>query len=168
MAHPNESLINALRETARRLALGADYAWGNHGSCNCGNLLQVLTSRSKTDILQMAQTGVGEWTELAEEYCGVTQMPVDLLIAELMHHGLTTSDIHHIEYLDDREVLERLPGGFRWLQRNSREDVVTYLETMSDLLEERLDSLRVKGAVARILREHKSKISGELECLTVH
>ena len=138
MANSNTFLINALRETARRLEAGADYAWGNHGSCNCGNLLQVITALNRTEILRLAHTGIGEWTELAEEYCGASNIPVDQLIGHLMEAGLTPSDIHNIEYLEDREVLERLPGGFRWLKRNERADVIVYLETMADILEENL------------------------------
>jgi hypothetical protein len=138
MANSNTFLINALRETARRLDAGADYAWGNHGSCNCGNLLQVITALNRTEILRLAHTGIGEWTELAEDYCGVSSIPVDQLIGHLMEAGLTPSDIHNIEYLEDREVLERLPGGFRWLKRNERADVIVYLETMADILEEKL------------------------------
>jgi hypothetical protein len=138
MANSNTFLINALRETARRLEAGADYAWGNHGSCNCGNLLQVITAMNRTEILRLAHTGIGEWTELAEDYCGVSNIPVDQLIGHLMEAGLTPVDIHNIEYLEDREVLERLPGGFRWLQRNERADVIVYLDTMADILEEKL------------------------------
>lgn len=138
MANSNTFLINALRETARRLEAGADYAWGNHGSCNCGNLLQVITALNRTEILRLAHTGIGEWTELAEDYCGVSNIPVDELIGHLMEAGLTPSDIHNIEYLEDREVLERLPGGFRWLKRNERADVIVYLGTMADMLEENL------------------------------
>lgn len=138
MAISNTFLINALRETARRLAAGADYAWGNHGSCNCGNLLQVITALNRKEILRLAHTGIGEWTELAEDYCGVSNIPVDQLVGHLMEAGLTPSDIHNIEYLEDREVLERLPGGFRWLRRNERADVIVYLETMADILEENL------------------------------
>ena len=140
MAHADRRLIDALRETADRLSNGAAYAWGNHGTCNCGNLLQVLTPFDRKDILRMARTGVGEWTELAEEHCAVSDLPVDRLIGVLMEHGLTPTDIRHIEYLDDREVLNRLPGGFRWLSRNVREDVVVYLGTMASMLEERLPS----------------------------
>jgi hypothetical protein len=40
--------------------------------------------------------------------------------------------------LEDRRVLENLPGGFRWLKRNVREDVVVYFETMAEMLEEEL------------------------------
>ena len=138
MATPNLTLINALRETAERLRNGASYAWGNHGACNCGNLTQVVTKLSKEEILQYAHTGIGEWTELAEDYCGVTDAPASLLISKLQQIGLTPSDIHNIEYLEDKKVLEQLPGGFRWLQRNVREDVILYFETYASILEEQL------------------------------
>ena len=138
MAQANIQLIEALRETAARLRNGAHYAWGNHGACNCGNLTQVVTKLSKEEILAYAHTGIGEWTELAEDYCGVTNAPAGLLIAKLPEIGLTPSDIHNLEYLEDRAVLEQLPGGFRWLQRNVREDVIVYFETFASMLEEQL------------------------------
>lgn len=138
MATPNITLINALRETAQRLKDGATYAWGNHGACNCGNLLQVLTPLSRQEIMGHAQTGIGEWTELAEDYCGITNAPVDLMVSKLMESGLTPSDIHHLEYLDNREILEQLPGGFRWLRKNDRDDVISYFETYADVLENAL------------------------------
>jgi len=153
MAQAQSTLIEALRETARRLEEGADYAWGNHGSCNCGNLLQVLTSMTKTEILRLAHTGIGEWTELAEEYCPVSNLPADRLVGELMKQGLTPTDVHHIEYLDDRQVLDRLPGGFRWLQRNNREDVVLYMHTMADMLQERMEMEHAFSAARRILEQ---------------
>lgn len=135
MAYPNMQLVNALRDTAGRLRNGAFYAWGHHGGCNCGNLLQVVTRLSKEEILRYAHTGTGEWTELAEEYCPVTEAPVNLLLQKLQQLGLTPTDIHNIEYLEDRRVLEQLPGGFRWLKRNNREDVIVYMETFASLLE---------------------------------
>lgn len=138
MAHANIELIEALRETARRLKNGAHYAWGHHGSCNCGNLLQTVTDLSSKEILQYSRSGTGEWTELSQEFCGVTEAPVDLLIGKLQKIGLTPSDIHCIEYLQDKQVLDRLPGGFRWLKRNVREDVILYMETMAGMLEEKL------------------------------
>jgi hypothetical protein len=138
MAYPSIELTEALRETARRLRNGASYAWGNHGSCNCGNLLQVVTKLGKEDILRHAHSGIGEWTELAEDYCGVTNAPVDLMISHLQKLGLTPTDIHNLEYLEDKEVLNQLPGGFRWLKRNVREDVILYFETFANLLEEKL------------------------------
>lgn len=138
MAYPNLQLIAALRETASRLKNGAAYAWGNHGACNCGNLTQVITRLSKEEILSHAHTGIGEWTELAEDYCGVTNAPASMLISKLQEVGLTASDIHNLEYLEDRDVLNQLPGGFRWLKRNQREDVIDYFETFAILLENKL------------------------------
>ena len=138
MAYPNLTLIGALRQAAKNLESGALYAWGNHGACNCGHLLQVVTHLSKEEILRHAHTGIGEWTEIAEDYCDVSQAPAYLLIAKLEAIGLTPTDIHCLEYLKDRSVLERLPGGFRWLQKNVRADVILYFNTFAQLLEDKL------------------------------
>lgn len=138
MADPTIELIEALRKTAWRLRKGAPYAWGNHGACNCGNLLQTVTHFSKEQILHYAHTGLGEWTELARDYCSITNAPVDMLLTELQKIGLTPTDIHNIEYLEDKEVLKKLPGGFRWLKRNVREDVILYFETFASILEDKI------------------------------
>lgn len=138
MAHANVTLIGALRKAAGNLRNGAAYSWGHHGSCNCGNLLQVVTHLSKEEILRYAHTGVGEWTELADDYCGVTDAPAYLMISKLEALGLTPVDIHQLEYLSNKEVLQKLPGGFRWLRKNVREDVILYFETFADVLEERI------------------------------
>jgi hypothetical protein len=138
MAHPNIPLIAALREAAQNLRNGAHYAWGHHGSCNCGHVLQVVTHLSKEEIIRHAQTIYGEWTEIAEEYCGVTNAPAYMLVSKLEKLGLTPTDIHNLEYLEDRTVLQHLPGGFRWLKKNVREDVIVYFETFAQMLEEQL------------------------------
>ncbi len=138
MANATIELVNALRETARRLRNGANYSWGHHGACNCGNLLQVVTHLSESEIRQYAHTANGEWTELVQEFCPVTNAPLTLVITKLEALGLTPTDIHHIEYLTDREVLKNLPGGFRWLKRNKKEDAIIYFETFANLLEEKL------------------------------
>ena len=138
MAHPNLTLIGAMRQAAANLKNGAYYAWGHHGSCNCGHLLQVITHLSKEEILQYAHTGIGEWTEIAESVCEVTQVPAQQMIAKLQAIGLTPTDIHNIEYLQDREILEALPGGFKWLKRNVREDVIAYFEAFATMLEEKI------------------------------
>ena len=138
MAHPNIALVEGLRKAAAGLVNGNYYAWGHHGACNCGHLLQATAKLTKEEIVSYAHTGTGEWTELAQESCPVTDAPVNLLLTKLQQLGLTPTDIHNIEYLDNREVLERLPGGFRWLKRNVREHVILYFETMATMLEEKL------------------------------
>jgi len=140
MAYPTTELIEGLRTAAASLRKGNPYSWGNHGSCNCGHLLQAVTELSPGEILRYAHTGVGEWTELATEYCGVTDAPVELLVSKLKAIGLTAVDIHQLEYLENRDVLKVLPGGFRWLKRNKREDVILYFEAFANLLERKLTS----------------------------
>ena len=138
MAHSTPELIQGLRKAADGLKQGNYYAWGHHGACNCGHLLQATTLLSKEEILTYAHSGTGEWTELAEENCSVSNAPIGLLLTKLQQLGLTPTDIHNIEYLEDREVLNRLPGGFKWLKRNIRENVIVYFEAMADMLEEKL------------------------------
>jgi hypothetical protein len=96
------------------------------------------------------QSTQGEWTEIAEEYCAVSDAPVYLLISRLEKLGLTPTDIHNLEYLEDRQVLQNLPGGFRWLKRNVREDVIVYFETMASMLEEQLEK-RIKLRLSELL-----------------
>lgn len=138
MLHPTIELMEGLRKAATSLRTGAYYAWGHHGACNCGHLLQATTQLSKEEIRAYAHTGPGEWTEIAQEACAVTGAPIALLLTKLEHLGLTPTDIHNIEYLEDREVLKQLPGGFRWLKRNVREDVILYFDTMANMLEDKL------------------------------
>lgn len=138
MAHPTTALIDALRLTATNLRNGAYHSWGHHGACNCGNLVQSVTKFTKEEILRYAHTGTGEWTELAIDFCPVTNTPLTLIFNQLEQIGLTPTDIHHIEYLSDREVLNHLPGGFRWLKRNKKEDAIVYFETFAAVLEEKL------------------------------
>lgn len=138
MAYPTIEMISALRKTAEKLQDGAHYAWGHHGACNCGNLLQTITQLTEGEILRYAHTGIGEWTELAQEFCPVTNAPLTLIINKLQALGLTPTDIHHIEYLSDKEVLQHLEGGFRWLKRNKREDAIAYFNAFANLLEDKL------------------------------
>ena len=67
-----------------------------------------------------------------------TNAPLALVFTKLGAIGLTPTDIHHIEYLSDRKVLEQLPGGLRWLKRNKKDDAIAYFETFANVLEEQL------------------------------
>ena len=144
MAQPTIQLIEALRETATKLRNGSHYVWGHHGACNCGNLVQVITKFTEGEILRYAHTGIGEWTELAQEFCPITNAPIYLVIKKLEEVGLTPTDIHNVEYLNDKEVLKNLEGGFRWLKRNKREDAIDYFEAFANVLENKiLDSIDI-------------------------
>ena len=157
MAKPTIELVNALRETAIRLRNGSHYSWGHHGACNCGNLVQVVTNFSADEIFRYAHAATGEWTELKEEFCPVTNAPLSLVINRLEEIGLTPSDIHSIEYLSGKEVLKKLPNGFRWLKRNKREDAIEYFETFANLLEEKLIQfidIRMEPITSKLLNEN--------------
>ncbi len=138
MAQPTIELIQALRLTAKNLENGAYHSWGHHGACNCGNLVQSVTEFTKDEILRYAHDGAGEWTELAIDFCPITNAPLALIFHKLEAIGLTPTDIHHIEYLSDVEVLNNLIGGKRWLRRNKKQDAIAYFETFANLLEEKL------------------------------
>jgi hypothetical protein len=139
MATATLELVDALRRTARNLAGGAPYQWGHMGSCNCGNLAQELTRLTKAEIHAFAMQGRGDWREQVEEFCPTSGLPMDLLIADLLNHGLTTSDLQNLERLQDQRVLARIPPERRdRMRHNVREDVVLYLTEWENLLEEEL------------------------------
>lgn len=139
MAHANAELIHALRRTAQKLAGGTAYQWGHMGSCNCGNLAQELTQLTKAEIHQFAMQGRGDWREQVEEYCPTSGLPMDLLIADMLNHGLTTTDLQNLERLSDKRILARIPLERRnRLKHNNREDVVLYMTQWANMLEEEL------------------------------
>lgn len=139
MARPNLDLIAALRRTANKLHTGAPYQWGHMGSCNCGNLAQELTTLTKAEIHEHAlAVGRGDWNEQLNDYCPTSGLPMDMLISEMMNAGLSSEDLKHLEKLTDRRVLERLPSERRYLRHNLRDDVVLYINTWANWLEEQL------------------------------
>jgi glycine/D-amino acid oxidase-like deaminating enzyme len=147
MAIANLPLIHALRETADRLESGAAYNWAHFGRCNCGHLAQTLTRLDAAEIHRRARRELIEWSEIPEDYCGSTGYHLDHVIDTLLEIGLNRDDVRHLEDLSDRAVLERLPGGFRWLERNSRENAVAYMRAWADLLEDAVAS--APGEVTR-------------------
>lgn len=125
MARPNPELIDALRRTARKLAEGAPYQWGHMGGCNCGNLAQELTRMTRDQIHQYAMQRYGDWNEQVADYCDTSQLPFDVIINQMLGAGLALEDLKHLEKLDDREILARLPLERRFLKHNYRDDVST-------------------------------------------
>ena len=136
MARASQNIIQLLRTTAQSLEKSSKYAWGHVGCCNCGHLIQSVTQLSSSQIIQIAQQSyLDEWTEYANDYCPTTGSQVEDLIHSLIKEGFDRSDIHHIEYLSDKKVLDALPGGFRYLRKNNKHDVALYMRTWAGLLE---------------------------------
>ncbi|MDO6391965.1 hypothetical protein Q4E40_17650 [Pontibacter sp. BT731] len=135
MARTSAQLVAAIRQTADRLAKGANYQWGHMGSCNCGHLAQTITQLDKGHIHGAAMWRHGDWSEQLRDYCPQSGLPLDEIIDQMISWGLTTDDLAHLERLSDAKVIEALPPGRRFLQHNLRDDVVLYLSTWADLLE---------------------------------
>ncbi|WP_026999853.1 hypothetical protein [Eisenibacter elegans] len=139
MATPSLRLVDALRKTAKTLEEGAPYQWGHMGSCNCGNLAQEITRKSKGEIHALAlQTRMGDWADQVSEFCPVSNLPMDLVIGEMIEAGFSTTDLKNLERLSDTEILRRLPTEKRYLIHNKRDDVVLYMRAWADMLEEQL------------------------------
>lgn len=138
MATPSFALVQILRETADRLAGGAEYQWSHFGKCNCGHLAQTATRISPAEIHRTAHRKLSEWSEVPDDFCPQTGVLIDRVIDALFELGLTNTDLRHLEDLTDPEVLARLPGGQRYLLRNQRVNVILYLRTWAALLADQL------------------------------
>lgn len=160
MALPNRTLIDTLRETARRLEEGARYAWTHMGACNCGHLAQTITEFSAEEIHALALEKAGDWHQQVIDHCPTTGLPMDHLIDQLLNLGLSRSDLAHLERLSSPEVLRALPLEERHLSFKRRGDVIKYMRTMADVLEARLSqdaaqvaregSVRTKETLAKV------------------
>ncbi|MBM3169398.1 MAG: hypothetical protein FJZ76_09040 [Bacteroidetes bacterium] len=154
MARPNPDLISGIERTASKLLQGAIYQWGHMGACNCGNLAQELTPFSKAEIHQYAMQRHGDWTkaeihqyamqrhgdwnEQLIDYCPTSGYPIDLVVSKMLSYGLTLEDLAHLERLSDPEILSRMNKERREsLSKNSREDVIFYLQVWAKCLREK-------------------------------
>jgi hypothetical protein len=137
MAKANPRLIDALERTVAKLSNGAAYQWGHMGACNCGNLAQELTHFTKSEIHHYAMQKHGDWNEQLLDYCPTSGYPIDLMISKMLEFGLTLEDLAHLERLSDPAILSRIPKEIRdKINKNSRKDVVLYMETWAKILRE--------------------------------
>lgn len=138
MAKPNHELIKHIRNAAIKLQGSATYQWGHMGSCNCGFLAREVSNLTKAEIHQRAMQKYGDWNEQVDDYCPESKLPMDELISQMLNAGLDRLDLKHLEKLSDPNVLNKLPVNRRHLIHNRRDDVVLYLQTWAEVLEEEL------------------------------
>ena len=136
MAAIRISIIEALRTTAKKLENGNRYEWGHMGNCNCGNLVQTITSFSRAEIQEYALQKRGDWTEQLIDYCPTSGYPMDMIIGKMIEFGFTAQDLRHLEWLSDSDVLEK--SGHKFLNRNLKSDTILYLNSWADLIEDYL------------------------------
>ncbi|TGE24157.1 hypothetical protein E5K00_02780 [Hymenobacter aquaticus] len=139
MALSTFPVIQALRDTAQRLATQAPYQWGHMGSCNCGHLAQTVTHLTKAEIHSRAMQRYGDWERQLLDYCPTSGLPIDETIDEMLALGFSRSDLTHLEKLSDPAIRAAIPFERRnALRHNQRDDVVLYLQTWAQLLETQL------------------------------
>jgi hypothetical protein len=136
MANPNPKLIAALIRASNKLESNSKYQWGHMGSCNCGHLAQELSSLTSAQIHTIAMQRSGDWNDQCDDYCIDSRIPIDILISELLSNGLLLEDLMKLEKLSDENILKNLKGGKRYLVNNKKEDVILYLRSWADLLEQ--------------------------------
>ncbi|PXA04048.1 hypothetical protein DDZ13_08370 [Coraliomargarita sinensis] len=150
MAKASHLLTKSLRQLAENLENGADYNWGNATKCNCAHLVQCLAPELAKPALREIRPQLDEWSEFANDYCPHSGASTDQLLGLLYEHGLTHEEIHQVEYLSNRKVLEALPGGFRYLEHGNRHHVALYMRTWASLLELELKDDVVKKPYSEV------------------
>lgn len=138
MAKLKPELIEALRLTAKKIATSKEYQWGHMGACNCGFLVQEITHLQKAEIHTCAMQRFGDWNEQLNDYCPTSGLLIDNLISNMLEFGFDVDDLKHLEKLSDSTVLSKLPVDKRYPKHNSKDDVVLYLQTWADKLENEL------------------------------
>jgi hypothetical protein len=73
---------------------------------------------------------------------------MDQIIDALMDFGFSADDLRHLEKLSDGQILRSLPIHQRNLHHNIKRDVVKYLRTWANLVEEQL-----LGQITLVLNE---------------
>ena len=144
MARPTLELVNALRTTAARMEAGSQYKWSDFASCNCGNLVQSVTTLSPREIYEAAFRRGGDWGEQARAFCPSSGYPIDYVLERLFELGLAPDDVRHLERLSDVRVLRAL--GVSELRYTRREDVVAYMRAWAGLLEAELPVVYCEAA----------------------
>lgn len=138
MARLKPELIEVLRITAKKIANSKDYQWGHMGACNCGFLAQEVTRLQKNEIHTMAMQRYGDWNEQLNDYCPTSGLLMDDLISRMLEFGFDVNDLKHLEKLSDPAILSKLPVDKRYPKHNCKDDVVLYLQTWADKLENEL------------------------------
>jgi hypothetical protein len=145
MAKASIEILEALRNSARKIKDSLAYEWGHMGACNCGFLAQEVTKLTKAEIHRRALERHGDWTEHLNDYCPINGLPFDDVISELLAFGFDSDDLKHLEKLSDPTILRTIPFEARNLQHNNKHDVVTYLTAWIKLLEgELIDTIKIE------------------------
>ncbi|GAA5023252.1 hypothetical protein GCM10011506_05970 [Marivirga lumbricoides] len=157
MARANFKLIKAIKVAAEKIKSGTDYQWGHMGGCNCGHLAQELTNYSKREIHEYAMRKSGDWTDQVQDYCSTSQMPMDEIISSMMESGLERKDMIELERLGNHDVRVYMGEHGKSLSHNKKEDVVAYMLSWAEMLENELvESIKLPANLLKETKKHSS------------
>ena len=103
--------------------------------CNAGCLVQNLMDKTQTEVVEMVNGHLDEWTEYADAYCKGTHKFIDDLFQELEDYGLSHEDVLHLENLSDPKITGTFPLETRYLQRNNPKHVSKYMRRFAEQLD---------------------------------
>lgn len=139
MANASVEIIQALRNTAKRInQIKGAYNWKHLGTCNCGNLVQELTGQNAKQIHLEGIKKHGDWEMLVYLYNEESTYQIDQTIKSLLDLGFTLEDIVQLENLSNQEIINNISFLKQNLKRDNKQDVILYLETWANMLEEEL------------------------------
>lgn len=100
------------------------------GTCNCGNLAQDITNKSKQKIHGATMQKKWGLERSTKGLYSTRKLPLDHIMSELTESGLILEDLIHLEKLSDPTISEEST-----LSNNEKEDRILYPETGSKILE---------------------------------
>ena len=128
------------------------YEWNDRTRCNCGIVArQVLQTdarglkRALPPILDQG-TFLPSWRAMTETYCSDTGLPRNEVFARLLTAGLRPVDFSHLEDLAHPEILQRMTAHRRTkasVLKSRKSDVIAYLRTWAEGIEEFQDETRI-------------------------
>jgi hypothetical protein len=157
MADLSLNIIESLRTTAKKLENGHRYEWGHMGNCNCGNLVQTITSFTRAEIQKYALQKRGCWSEQLIDYCPTSGYPMDMIIGKMIEFGFSAQDLRNLEWLSDKSVLAK--SGRATLNRNLKSDTILYLYSWADLIEDSLLKSILLPDFENIISNSKNELS---------
>lgn len=161
MAKASIEIVSVLRNTAAKILSSDHYQWGHMGLCNCGFLVQEVTSLRKEEIHNRAMMRSGDWSDQLNDYCATSGLPIDDLINEMLAMGFEREDFRHLEKLSAPSVLRSLPPQERNLHHNVKTDVAKYLRAWAHLLEDQLVEYIDRDEIERAIS--LDSVAGEKE-----
>lgn len=119
------------------------YDWHQQQSCNCGLVVQAVLNATPNEVQMLFDYGkkysyTTNWQEAVKDNCSITGIPMNDVFKTLYDLGLRPEDIVHLEYLNNRAILEIAKIDIKIASYYSnKENLILYLKAWVKILEHR-------------------------------